>query len=154
MKRSILIDARNFEKAKQHTLSMSEALSQEKCLRRFVLVINHPRRIGSDMSERFEIDEVAIYWNLGYLAHGDECTVTAGLSARSIIDTAVDKRVVAECYYIQFSTGEARPALPRELRKKPKRRECDKLVSWEDMPWRPIQMRDIEEVWKVLQRRC
>ena len=84
------------------------------------------------MSQHFEIGEIAIIVNCMSHPHenGSEveiigpfvpiCPGFFGHAVRLLDGSKETCEAAIEC-----------------LRKKPKRRECDKLVSWDDMPWRP-----------------
>lgn len=95
---------------------------------------------------KFEIGEVAIYWRPGDVFHAQECEITSGLTKMYYWDSNSPGviRGLDFLYYIRFCsdlTNHQYAALPSQLRKKPKRRECDKLVSWEDVKyWRPKVM--------------
>ena len=95
--------------------------------------------------EKFEIGEIAIYVRPGSSYYGEEVTILSGLRPRKDgMDFVTGEYQILVNYLVyeisepaERFTGPQRVAKPEWLRKKPKRRECDKIVSWDSMPWRP-----------------
>lgn len=99
------------------------------------------------MTERFEIGEIAIYVGPpNVIPTGTEVEVASALRPHKS-DGVLGYEVI--CH--QRPRGlETWFAEARDLRKKPKRRDIDQLVSWDDMPWKPKEINHTSELERVI----
>ncbi len=94
--------------------------------------------------EKFEIGEIAIHWRPGSFTHGVEVKIISMLKPIGAggIDQLTDLPLISGILAYDIDDGHPVPgfiiiAEPHELRKKPKPRDIDKIVSWNDCDWRP-----------------